>query len=278
MTPTMDTALLPSLESRYDISDAQKAAFRGNGHIYLPGVCSPEEISSCRREILDATAEPRAAATDLEKRDTYGKAFLQMMNLWVGHEGVKQFVFGKRIAEIAAELMGVSGTRLYHDQALFKEGRGGYTPWHQDQHYWPLDTLNTITVWIPLVDLTADMGIMQFASKSHVNGYLSEMGAISDESEAKIDEFVGSKGYEVTGQPVMKAGDATFHYGWTLHRAPGNQTDTMREVMTTIYFADGTRILKPDNPWREDDLKNWLGGGRPGDLAQGELNPLLYSA
>ena len=35
--------------------------------------------------------------------------------------------------------------RLYHDQALFKEAGGGITPWHQDQHYWPLDTDRTIT-------------------------------------------------------------------------------------------------------------------------------------
>ncbi len=273
----MSITMNPSLENRYEISEAQQQMFQESGHMYLPGICSAEEIAAYRREILEATAGHRAAATDLESRDTYGKAFLQMENLWVDHDGVKDFVTGRRFAQIAADLMGVKGTRLYHDQALFKEGFGGYTPWHQDQHYWPLDTDHTITMWMPLVDLTEDMGIMKFASKSHAKGYLSEMGAISDASEERIDQFVAEQGYEVTGQPAMKAGDATFHYGWTLHRAPENQTATTREVMTVIFFAYGTRILAPDNFNRQNDLQRWLDSGRPGDLAQGKLNPLLYS-
>ena len=177
-----------NLTSRYEINESQQVDYQENGHIYLPGVFSTEEVSAFRREILDATTEHRSAATDLSSRDTYGKAFLQMMNLWVDHPGVKSFVTGQRPAQIASDLMGASGARLYHDQALFKEGFGGYTPWHQDQYYWPLDTNQTITMWMPLVDLTADMGVMKFAPKSHVNGSLTEMGAISDESEERIEQ------------------------------------------------------------------------------------------
>jgi hypothetical protein len=39
----------------------------------------------------------------------------------------------RRLAGIAAQLMGVDSVRLYHDQALFKESGGGRTPWHCDQ-------------------------------------------------------------------------------------------------------------------------------------------------
>ena len=74
----------------------------------------------------------------------------------------------------------------------------------------------------------------------------------------------------------MTAGDATFHAGWTLHRAPGNSTDVMREVMTIIFFADGVRIGEPQNPQQANDLKGWLPGLAPGDLAASELNPLVY--
>ena len=61
----------------------------------------------------------------------------------------------------------------------------------------------------------------------------------------------------------MQAGDATFHAGWTLHSAPGNAGSTTREVMTIIYFADGTRALTPDNPNRQNDLDHWLPGRPP---------------
>jgi hypothetical protein len=51
----------------------------------------------------------------------------------------------------------------------------------------------------------------------------------------------------------------------------------MREVMTVIYFADGTRVGPADNANRKNDLADWLPGCQPGGPAASELNPLLYS-
>jgi hypothetical protein len=73
----------------------------------------------------------------------------------------------------------------------------------------------------------------------------------------------------------LKAGDATWHYGLTLHHAPGNDSDLMREVMTIIYFADGARIVAPQSEHQEADRQRWLNGKSPGELANGPLNPLI---
>jgi ectoine hydroxylase-related dioxygenase (phytanoyl-CoA dioxygenase family) len=81
-------------------------------------------------------------------------------------------VLSKRFARVAATLLDVESVRLYHDQALCKEPGGGRTPWHQDQYYWPLDTDRTITLWMPVVDVPADVGSMTFASGSHRLGDL----------------------------------------------------------------------------------------------------------
>jgi len=51
----------------------------------------------------------------------------------------------------------------------------------------------------------------------------------------------------------------------------------MREVMTVIYFADGTRVGAVDHPVRAHDLAAWLRPCKPGELAAGALNPLLWS-
>ena len=45
----------------------------------------------------------------------------------------------------------------------------------------------------------------------------------------------------------MQPGDATFHAGWTLHRAGPNTSLETRPVMTIIFVADGTRILRTDS-------------------------------
>ena len=154
-----------------------------------PSTSRPTTTPSCRRS-SERNKETRA----LKDRDTYGRAFLQTTNLWEYNEVVKEYVMAKRFAGIAARLMGVQRVRLYHDQALFKEAGGGITPWHQDQHYWPLATDKTITMWMTLADISADMGTLRFASGSHVEGYLGDI-PISDESEAQLRQFVERKGF-----------------------------------------------------------------------------------
>lgn len=273
MTTTVDT--LPVLESDYPLAPEQIADFQKNGCALLRGVCSPAEIAAYRPVINDAAYRYNTQTLPLEQRDTYGKAFLQIMNLWRQDEAVRRFTLARRFAKIAADLMGVEGVRLYHDQALYKEGHGGLTPWHQDQFYWPLDTNNTVTMWMPLVDVPIEMGALTFATGSHKEGFLGHL-AISDESQEMWDKLVKERGFPVVNAPMV-AGDATFHSGWTLHCAPGNMGETTREVMTVIYFADGVKTMVPDNPYRQNDLEGWLPGVKPGEPAASPLNPLLYS-
>ena len=262
------------LSSEYTLSKSQIEGYKTNGHIFLQGLASTQEVSFYRQAILDAVTKLNTERRKLEDRDTYGKAFLQIFNLWRQNEVLKSFVLCRRFGHVAAKLMGVEKVRLYHDQALFKEPGGGPTPWHQDQFYWPLDTNNTITMWMPLINITEDMGIMHFASKTHKLGYVTAK-EISDASEQFFNGFVKENNFKVEGANEAKAGDATFHSGWTLHNAPANQSRTMREVMTIIYFADKTRVLEPDHENRKADHAAWLMSTPPGEYAASELNPLI---
>jgi len=268
------TTSLPDLSSDYQLDDRQKASFRENGHVLLRGVADAAEIAAYEPVITAAVDRFSADVRPLAERDTYARAFLQISNIWETDEAVKKFSMARRFGKIAADLMGVDGVRMYHDQALYKEAHGGFTPWHQDQYYWPLDTSNTITMWMPLVDVSIEMGALTFASKSHRDGYQVAM-KISDESEDYFSKLVREKGYPIA-QEAMQAGDATFHAGWTLHNAPGNNTDRMRKVMTIIYFADGAGTIIPDNPNREADLTRWHPGVKAGEPAVSPLNPIVW--
>ena len=268
----------PSLDSRYAIDPEQVERFRADGHIYLPGVASQEEVEFFRGPI-HATAKEhgQTGSLPLEQRDTYGKAFLQHMNLWTADPAVAAFTMGKRFARLAAELMGCDGVRIYHDQALFKEPGGGLTPWHQDQYYWPVNTNKTVTMWMPLVDLSEDMGLLTFASRSHEKGYLGHL-PISEESEDVFEKYIADNGMEISRLNSIAAGDATFHCGWNLHSAPGNQSDRLREVMTVIWVADGCSVTEPINFNQERDITRWMPGLKPGDLVDSALNPIAYKA
>ena len=267
--------VLPELTEPYPLGASAIAAFRADGHVRIGGLAAPEEVAAFRPAILETGPRCRYDQRPLAERDTYGQAFIQMFNLWTKDERVRAFVCARRFARAAADLMGVAGVRLYHDQALFKEPGGGFTPWHQDQFYWPLDTEHTVTLWLPLVPITPEMGPMTFASGSQRLGKLSEL-PISDESEAAFQAAVDAHRLTCTAPESFAPGDATFHAGWTLHRAPPNRTERMREVMTVIYFADGTRVGPLDHPNRRFDRDAWLPGCEPGELAASPKNPVLF--
>ncbi|MBS1792574.1 MAG: phytanoyl-CoA dioxygenase family protein [Acidobacteria bacterium] len=261
--------------NEYPITAAQVAEFAENGHILVENLATAAELERFRPAICEAAYKYNRETRSLDERDTYGRAFLQITNLWRYDERVREFVFARKFAAVAARLLGVERVRLYHDQALFKEPGGGPTPWHQDQYYWPLDTDRTVTLWMPLVAIDREMGMLTFASGSHRNGALDNL-AISDESEEFYGRHIAEREFPVVAAERMAAGDATFHLGWTIHSAGANRSpDKTREAMTIIYFADGARVAPPQSAHQQADLDAWLGGREPGEPADGELNPIL---
>jgi ectoine hydroxylase-related dioxygenase (phytanoyl-CoA dioxygenase family) len=243
-----------------------------NGHVLIKAAAA--DLDEYRTAISNAVYRCSIAAPPLEDRSTYDKAFLQVTNLWQKDGLVQRFVFEKKFAQIAADLLGVEKVRLYHDQALFKEPAGGHTPWHQDRYYWPLDTDKMITMWMPLTDIDEDMGIITFASGSHTRGPIVNV-EISDESEEFYKSYVSKNKFPIEKASSMKAGDATFHLGWTIHSAGPNRSTKTREVMTIIYFADGARVTKPNSKHQRADLDAWLGRKQPGEIADSEMNPVM---
>ena len=267
------TALLPNLGDRYDLDPEAVEAFQNKGHVLLRGLARPDEVAAFQPVVSSAVTRCNRESRPLAERDTYGKAFLQVMNLWCEDEDVRCFVFAARFAGVAAELLGAESVRIYHDQALVKEPGGGHTPWHQDAIYCQIDGTRCVTMWMPLVDVTPEMGVMTFVDGSNIG----EMGAeaISDDSEAHFDALVSRTGAELSVPVPMSAGDATFHGGWTLHKAGANSSPITREVMTVIYFASDLTVQTPTNEPQRRDLARWLPGLVPGDPAASDLNPLI---
>lgn len=266
---------LPDLSSDYPITKDQHDTYRRDGHIILRGVASAEEVQAFR-PLITGIVDEMARAKDRQGRiSDYSAMFTQVTNMWRMNDAVRRFVFSKRFAKIAADLMGVNGVRLYHDQALIKEPGGKPTPWHQDYYYWPLDTEHTITMWMPLVDVSREMGSMNFVAGSHRDSAFKRL-PISDTSQEYFERIIREQQSEIRSYE-LRAGDATFHSGRTLHAAHGNGSKKRREVITIIYYADGTRIMEPDNEHQKVDMEVFHPGLKPGNIAASELNPLLYS-
>jgi ectoine hydroxylase-related dioxygenase (phytanoyl-CoA dioxygenase family) len=262
------------LDAPYPLSPDAVTHFRREGFVQLKGVLDPATVARYGETITRLTRDLNTEARPLAERGTYDRAFLQVMNLWRSSPVVEEFVRGKRLAGIAAGLLGVGGVRLYHDQSLYKEPGGGITPAHADQYYWPLASDRTVTAWIPLQPVPPEMGPLEFFARSHEVAIGRDL-PISDESERRVTDEMLARGLRRHAEPFA-LGDVSFHLGWTFHRAGANVSPRPRSVMTVIYMDAEMRLLDRVPASAESDWAKWCPGARPGEVAATPLNPVLY--
>ena len=122
-------------ERLIDLQEEQIQFFRENGFIKVSSVASKEEIHVLE-EVVDRVMREHAPNS---------KHPGKLNNLWLLTDDValRSVVFSKRLAKLAADLLGVPGIRLYHDQLLMKRNVDK-TSWHQDASYWPFDDHNKV--------------------------------------------------------------------------------------------------------------------------------------
>jgi ectoine hydroxylase-related dioxygenase (phytanoyl-CoA dioxygenase family) len=255
------------LDGRYDLPADAAERFDRDGFVRLTGVLSPATLSALEPAITTAVLARNTNTAPMADRTTYQRAFLQVTHLWRDCVEARRLAWSRKLAGIAAELLGVASVRLFHEQALYKEAGGGFTPWHADQYYWPLDSDRAVTVWVPLQATPPEMGPLEFAPGSH-RIRLGRDLEISDESEAAVarglvDARLG------TDRAPYGLGDVSYHRGWTFHRAEPNRTDVPRRVLTVVYVDSATRLVQPTNHQHRRTIDSL-----PGAVVGGELDPV----
>lgn len=272
--PIIPKAIQEHLNQPYQLDDSQIKFYDEHRYIKLKNVFDSHTLAFLNDAVSNRVAIMNQEHRSLKERNTYGKAFLQLFNLWTQDEVVKELVFSKRLGQIATQLMQTKGVRIYHDQALFKEGGGGITPWHADQYYWPLASDKTITAWIPLQETPLELGPLEFSAGSHqiVEGRDLE---ISDESEAIIQQKLKVTDFKHIIEP-FDLGEVSFHSGWVFHRAGANSTNEMRKVMTFIYMDQDMVLKNPENKNQINDWETWCPGAKIGEIIDTQLNPIVF--
>jgi ectoine hydroxylase-related dioxygenase (phytanoyl-CoA dioxygenase family) len=265
------------LDAPYPLDENTIRGFREDGFVRLPGVLSRAVLNNYAPEI-DRLVEERNPLKEvpLEERSLYDQAFIQVSNIWPHSEKARELAFSRRLARIAAELMGTRGVRMWHDQALYKEPSGGFTPWHVDQQYWPMASPHSVTAWVPLQDTPLEMGPLCFGRGSH-RKHIGRDLEISAESEEQIREEVRKEKIAQVQEPFA-LGDVSYHLGWTLHRAGPNTTHRPRRVFTIIYMDADMRLVNPKNKNQQRDWDIWTPSTKVGEIMDDPLNPILYES
>ena len=269
-----DTELEHDLSKPYRLTQDHIASFRRNGYIKLPEVLSHRAVQRLRGEMVHAFKQAFSLDPD---RDAVER-FLSIEMAWLDNPVLRRFVLSPRIARLSAELLGVEAVRLYHDNLLAKQPAGGRTPWHNDQHHFPLATNDVVTAWIPAQSIPVAMGPLSFAGP--IDAYKLVADIAFDKFGTTFDERVErtfrdhAPGISIEQQPFA-AGDVSFHHNLCFHSAGANRTCYSRMAMANTYFVSGARVI--DNPTMvSGDWQKFMPGVAPGDIVDSRFNPVCW--
>ncbi len=150
------------------------------------------------------------------------------------------------------------------------------TPWHFDDHHFPLDTHDVVTAWAPAQPIPLAMGPLAFAHPIEVWKLVDAVAF--EKSGAGYDRGVArtfARHAVAVDETPFEIGEVSFHHNLSFHTAGRNRTDRSRIVLANTYYADGARIV--DAPTMvSGDWQKFMPGVGPGDVAASPLNPVCW--
>lgn len=232
------------------LSDAEINRYREKGWVVPQWELPPDLIAEMRQEYEDLLARNPQVASDiiLAPHQTNGGS----MGI-LGSEKWLEFATHPQLMETARQLIGEDiilwGTTLFGKPAH----SGKETPWHQDGEYYPIRPLETLTLWIPLDDVTPDNGPMSFIPGSHKPHTLFSHSWV-DGDDKTINLVTDPQHFvEAEAEPlILRAGQVSFHDVYMIHGSTANRTDRRRAAFivrlmpaTSLYdHALGAEIGK----------------------------------
>src|SRR5919198_3171463 len=90
------------MATEYPITEEQVRFYEENGYIQLLDVLTPGELEQVRAALDEVMAMQLDQQHDLSRgRPDYERIFVQKVNLWQVHPGMRQYVFKPKLAEIS---------------------------------------------------------------------------------------------------------------------------------------------------------------------------------
>ncbi len=263
-----------------DLTQAQIDFYQENGYIIIEDFLTSAELETWRRNVDDAVekrADRRLADgpgwrdNDSEENSYYNRVFVQRINLWTDHEGMRELMVDPGLGKLASELAGVDGMRIWHDQALIKQPWANPTGWHLDNPYWSYSSRDAISIWIALDDATRDNGCLYFLPGTHKTATFDN-SSIGVNTGELLDVYPQWAEIQSVAAP-MAAGSCSFHNGLLAHGAGANMTPGTRRAMTCGYMPDGCVFNGIPNILPQ----NYLDTLEIGDVLDNDkLNPLIW--
>lgn len=221
-------------------TDTQLEFYRENGYLVCPGLVSPDEIETLKRDAADI-AKGKYPCENLAPlpRDMPDDEVLR--NILCIHQVhyispiMLEFVKHRGMAEVLARLIGPDVKCMQSMLFVKPPGFQGQA-WHQDEIYIPTRDRSLCGGWIAIDDATVENGCLYVIPGSHKTGYLYPQRPHDNPDE--FDFAPESHGFDDSGEiPVeVEAGTVIFFHGYLLHRSKRNRSRGYRRVLVNHYM------------------------------------------
>jgi ectoine hydroxylase-related dioxygenase (phytanoyl-CoA dioxygenase family) len=239
--------------------------FWRDGAVCVRGAFDADSIALAERAI-EANL---ASLSSFAKRasDSDDGAFVEDFCNWQRIPEMETFIRTSGAAGIAAQLLGATTLRLYHDHVLVKEpGTRQRTPWHQDLPYYNVDGRQNISMWCP-VDPVPRASTLEFVAGSHRGQWFMPRSFLDGQAkwfpDGSLSELpdidADPERFPVIGWE-LEPGDAVFFHMLTLHAAAGVDGTRRRRVLSVRFLGDDMVhaprpwVTSPPFPGLEDEL------------------------
>ncbi len=127
-------------------------------------------------------------------------------------------------------------------------GKGDTVAWHQDAYYWPMDPVESATVWLAVDDVDESNGAMLFIPGSHKTGFIEHERLGDGDSVLGLgiptDKLERSKAVSVN----LSAGEFSIHDDKLIHGSPRNSSSRRRAGLTIRYSPTRVKNDMKINP------------------------------
>jgi ectoine hydroxylase-related dioxygenase (phytanoyl-CoA dioxygenase family) len=179
-------------------------------------------------------------------------------------DAYKRTALESKVAQIAGQLIGGSGTRLHHSKVNSKLPRTATeVKWHQDFPFTPHSNDDLVTCLLMVSEVTLANGPLQVIPASHKGPLYSHWDG---------DQFTGTISTEVEEkycqQPVScygSPGAVCFMHTRLLHSSRPNETEAPRTIFINVYAAEDAFPLG-DNPLPSMHTGSLVWGKESGEI------------
>jgi hypothetical protein len=145
---------------------------------------------------------------------------------------------------------------MVHSSSFFiKEPHDpAYVSWHQDGHYWGLDSGDVVTAWIALLDSDTENGAMRVIPGSHLVPLPHVDTFAKNNLLSRGQEIAVDLGDRKWVELDLKAGEMSLHHVGIIHGSEPNNSDRRRigfairymapHVKQTISTTDGAMLVR----------------------------------